>query len=797
MTRNEYQGNEHETQHYDVFFSYSRKDIQVALLIKTAIQSLGYTVFYDQDILEGDSNWRATIAKNIDNCSGIVFFRTHNSVASKWCQREVNIADEAEKRILPISYRCDQQSLPASEDLKFALQSLQTSFISESPTVAELKNELQTALERTVGSPRIKGNGLSLTEFIISAADCLSSRYTSFFEHICARKISADVGNDKISLRWRFSLGNEVADINIVLNKYSRRPDCFGNCYKKKDCKFYVQTGKEEYSIEAYLDFVNRRTKSRIYDLLEKLLECAIQNENENKWCGSQGIKYFFRKRILDNANVNDKNDFMAALLLLEEAGKFYDTVISALQNYLEFAYDVCEIFRNEYLVSSLLNSVEDGKEKCSKWIYNSEIKGHEKIHFYKSNSSHHIDENELGKYCSIAIRYPEAFRITLQKIEMECIVIRLFRYEGDKQVFQDVKFKYNELRTDSSEDDILKNRKAQIKKNLKAEIKEILEKACEKPFSKLPMEIHEKLRNFIKENSSLNWNVSQETSSDVLAIGEYRSKYGNDEDFVSFPQIRFSIHIKYSPNLEKIEFEQHIISSFREANEQELSNITGFKIGNNEAQNAESFFKDVSKQLKTIHENVYNNIYKALYGLDRDYLINWRKKNAVTKLLLDNKQSSYIEGNLNNERCWEYYLSPVIRMCRSIRVRKNEDDFPIMFSIHFTSLGAKKATVGWYADHGFNILAPREKSLFWRYVLSQFPAEVKELFTTRNNEIILADILDEAKDIGERKPRFFQEVKDVEELLVTWLEERADGNGSMMEQMFAIIEKAIKDFNI
>ena len=105
MNKIEHQNKEQEAQHYDVFLSYSRRDTHTAMLIKSAIQSLGYTVFYDQDILEGDSNWRATIARNIDNCRGLVFFRTANSVASKWCQREVNIADESDKTILPVSFR--------------------------------------------------------------------------------------------------------------------------------------------------------------------------------------------------------------------------------------------------------------------------------------------------------------------------------------------------------------------------------------------------------------------------------------------------------------------------------------------------------------------------------------------------------------------------------------------------------------------------------------------------------------------------------------------------------------------
>ena len=219
MSSNERQNNKETAEHYDVFLSYSRKDTQTAMLLKFAIQSLGYTVFYDQDILEGDSNWRATIAKNIDNCSGLVFFRTSNSVASKWCQREVNIADESGKIILPVAYRRDQTALPVSDDLKAALSSLQTTLISDSPSIPDLKNELQTALKNSIGTPAEKENSLLLTEFILPAAQNLSLRYHSLFEYIGADDISADISDWQISLKWRLKLGDERANIVIVLNK--------------------------------------------------------------------------------------------------------------------------------------------------------------------------------------------------------------------------------------------------------------------------------------------------------------------------------------------------------------------------------------------------------------------------------------------------------------------------------------------------------------------------------------------------------------------------------------------------
>lgn len=63
-------------QSYDIFLSYKRADIAEAMLLKSAIQSLGYSVFFDQDVLHGENDWCKAISQNIARSRGLVFFRT-------------------------------------------------------------------------------------------------------------------------------------------------------------------------------------------------------------------------------------------------------------------------------------------------------------------------------------------------------------------------------------------------------------------------------------------------------------------------------------------------------------------------------------------------------------------------------------------------------------------------------------------------------------------------------------------------------------------------------------------------
>lgn len=786
MSSNERQNNKEAAEHYDVFLSYSRKDTQTAMLLKFAIQSLGYTVFYDQDILEGDSNWRATIAKNIDNCSGLVFFRTSNSVASKWCQREVNIADESGKIILPVAYRRDQTALPVSDDLKAALSSLQTTLISDSPSIPDLKNELQAALKNSIETPSAKGNSLLLTEFILSAAKNISLRYHSLFEYIGADDISADIDDWQIALRWRLKLGDERANIVIALNKYSKRPQCYGNCPKdkKSNCPFYAEKDRKEYSMEACLEFVDKSRKSMICAVLDTLLCSSFKDQTGRNWCGNeQSIKYFFRKRVLPDKEVNEVNDFNAVLLLLNEAVSFYDTIFEKLEKYVKYACDICEIFRKKEFLLTHLNS------QGNVWEHNDELKSNAKIHFYKNVPPSDREElnSQLGVLSSVAVKYPEALRIRLLAFEETRIRIWLIRFEKDKEVGRIHDFDLSELSADDKE------RKAKIAEQVKEEIDFISAQEAKYRVSTLPGSIHEYLRDFIKENSSLNWEVIQNGPSIISAAGIFRSKEKNSDTIKDFSQLRFTLQIKYHAAQKTVDLSRHITSDFPGADENKLSEITGFSVSDEfarELDHLKDFFAEVSKQLNSVHNNVYR-IYKKLANLETR-LCTWKKNKAATVLFVDNTQSGYLNAYKDNETCWEFFLSPGTRMCRRLGKQEGKE-YPVMFCIRFGASGAGNAVIGWYGDHSFNNLTPREKELFWRYVISQFPQELKDKFVYQNNAIFLSETPEE--EMKKRRAKIFPTVDDVEKILTVWLEKR-DG-GSLIEQMFSPIEKAVEEFNI
>ena len=782
--------NPQETQHYDIFFSYSRKNNAVAMLIKSAIQSLGYSVFYDQDILEGDNHWQATIAKSIDLCSACVFLRTDESVESEFCQREIQYASDSvsgKKEILPIAFRRDQSDLPNSDALKLLLQPLQTTFISDVPSIAGLKDELRQALEKVAGKPRGKENSLLLTDLMATAADNLTARYRDFFEKIQAHRIESDVLNDRVALYWPFILGDEQAKLCISLNRFSKRPVCYATCQKKDECKVFAEKERQEYSLEAYLDFADHGRQSPIESLLKSLF-------GNVEWCGNRGTKYFFRRQILEGIEVKEGNDIVAVVELLQEAIRFFDARLNEkLQKYFEFVYGIVSIFQEQQKRQDRQDKEEHQEQAASLigeegWSLHDERESRVKLHFVKKNSNDRPGSEQLGILCSSAIEFPAALRIKLDSFKEDGILIRILRFNKDRKTKTDRLIKLGQ--------------EIDAKKELKEKIKDILSVPDEKleKASNLPPYIHEQLNRWInggdadirKPPESLRWDISQDRTGNRLTATCW---------FDGCPKIRFVIALQCHRDKETLEWDQTIISDFPGTTEGEakrLSAITGFKVSQREESLDENTcrtcWSEVSKEIADIPGEMSKNICKPLQELKKTSG-RWRSGFAATFLRSAGRSGSqdvWKDNKIINatDKNWVYYLSPGMRFCRQWKT-----ECPVMFCIRFDQAGLKNATIGWAADDDFDSLSDREKDLFWHYVLSQFPPEWGS-FACKKNAIFLAE-KNPDRDPRDRQPKVFETIQDVQSLLNVWIKKDGPNGESLMDRMFDVIDNAVRDLKV
>lgn len=89
---------------YDVFISYSRKDISEVLAIKQAIERKvkGIRIWFDINGIESGDEFEDKIIKAINNSKYVLFALSPNSIGSQWTKDEVMYAKNTGKKVVPI-----------------------------------------------------------------------------------------------------------------------------------------------------------------------------------------------------------------------------------------------------------------------------------------------------------------------------------------------------------------------------------------------------------------------------------------------------------------------------------------------------------------------------------------------------------------------------------------------------------------------------------------------------------------------------------------------------------------------
>jgi TolB-like protein len=105
----------------DIFISYSSKDKEKADQLSELLASAGLSVWIDQSGIDVATSWSKEIVQAIDGCKAFVVLLSPNSIISKNVVREVSLAYEKNKKILPL----DLEPVALSEDLQYHLAGIQ------------------------------------------------------------------------------------------------------------------------------------------------------------------------------------------------------------------------------------------------------------------------------------------------------------------------------------------------------------------------------------------------------------------------------------------------------------------------------------------------------------------------------------------------------------------------------------------------------------------------------------------------------------------------------------------------
>ena len=107
---------------YDVFISYSRKDMAAADALCQVLDGAGVSYWIDRNI-HGSANFLSEITHNIRHCKVVVFIASPNSAVSPWTQKEILFALKHKKEIVP--YRIGNFRFEDNDELDFIFTNIQ------------------------------------------------------------------------------------------------------------------------------------------------------------------------------------------------------------------------------------------------------------------------------------------------------------------------------------------------------------------------------------------------------------------------------------------------------------------------------------------------------------------------------------------------------------------------------------------------------------------------------------------------------------------------------------------------
>ena len=87
---------------YDIFVSYSRKDSGIVQSVVDRLKAEGYRCWMDVDGIESGDAFKRKIVVAIKNSKSLLFFSSKDSNQSQWTLKEINVAVELRKLIIPV-----------------------------------------------------------------------------------------------------------------------------------------------------------------------------------------------------------------------------------------------------------------------------------------------------------------------------------------------------------------------------------------------------------------------------------------------------------------------------------------------------------------------------------------------------------------------------------------------------------------------------------------------------------------------------------------------------------------------
>jgi adenylate cyclase len=265
----------------DIFISYSRKDSEQAEQLAEMLASAGLSCWIDKAGIDLATSWSGEIVDAIDGCKAFVVLLSPSSIESLNVIKEVSLASEQKKKILPL----DLEPVELPRDLKYHLAGIQRAPMTNIDAVIRALDKLGV-MQAGSTAPRVGQSFQPATDDRKSLmilpfedlsptadnqwfADGIVSEMISALSNVKALRVT-DAATTKEYKSYKGHLVTYAHEMNI---RYFVQGDVrkFGDQIKISSRLLDIETGDHLWQDSM------KGTMSDIFDIQEKVAESVVE----------------------------------------------------------------------------------------------------------------------------------------------------------------------------------------------------------------------------------------------------------------------------------------------------------------------------------------------------------------------------------------------------------------------------------------------------------------------------------------------------------------------------------------
>jgi adenylate cyclase len=350
----------------DIFISYSSKDKEKADQLSELLASAGLSVWIDQSGIDVATSWSGEIVDAIEGCKAFVILLSPNSIESKNVIKEVALAAERNKKILPL----DLEPVSLPRDLAYHLAGIQRAPMTNIDSIIRALGKLGLEATQAPTLKLVKETDSRKSLMILPFEDLSPTADNQWFADGLATELISALSNVKALRVTDQQTTKEFKSYKGHLTTYAKEMSIryfiqgsvrkFGDQIKITSALLDIETGDHLWQDSM------KGTMDDIFDIQEKVAEKVVEGlkvhlaSDEMKKLAERGTEnseayelylkaeeYFYRQT---------KQSFRFAVQLITEAIHLDPGYAQAYQ--LK-AYALIDLYRNYDRDPALLDEAE------------------------------------------------------------------------------------------------------------------------------------------------------------------------------------------------------------------------------------------------------------------------------------------------------------------------------------------------------------------------------------------------------------------------------------------------------